>query len=125
MSGGRSIPALAHLVACGEYDVILGSRILSKRTLAGGMPVYKYIANRFLTLVQNLMLRHKLSEYHTGYRIGEISRPARYEPESSSISFHRSIICGLGVLWTSVQFVIQRLGLARFPIFDPNGRRLI
>ena len=156
----KLIPALAHLVACGEYDVVLGSRILSKGALAGGMPVYKYIANRFLTLVQNLMLRHKLSEYHTGYRafrrevlerlplaensdeflfdnqilaqviffgyrIGEISCPARYEPESSSISFHRSIIYGLGVLWTSVQFVLQRLSLARFPIFDPNGRRLI
>ncbi|MCB7128690.1 MAG: hypothetical protein J3T61_04055, partial [Candidatus Brocadiales bacterium] len=59
-----------------------------------------------------------------GYRIGEVSCPARYEPDSSSIDFRRSLIYGLGVLWTSVQFVLQRLGLARFAIFDPNGRRL-
>lgn len=155
----KLIPAMAHLVACGEYDAVLGSRILTKGALAGGMPLYKYIANRLLTVVQNLLLRHKLSEYHTGYRafrrevleqlplvensddflfdnqilaqviffgyrIGEISCPARYEPESSSPNFHRSLIYGLGVLWTSLQFVLQRLGLACFAIFDPNGRRL-
>lgn len=155
----KLIPAMAHLVACGEYDVVLGSRILTKGALAGGMPLYKYISNRFLTFVQNLLVRHKLSEYHTGYRafrrrvledlplaensddfvfdnqilaqaiffgyrIGEISCPARYEPDSSSIDFRRSLIYGLGVLWTSVQFVLQRLGVARFAIFDPNGRRL-
>jgi hypothetical protein len=60
-----------------------------------------------------------------GYRIGELSCPARYEPDSSSINFHRSLIYGLGVLWTSVQFVLQRMGVARFAIFDPNGRRLV
>ncbi len=65
----KLIPAMAHMVACGEYDVVLGSRILTKGALAGGMPVYKYIANRLLTFVQNLMVRQKLSEYHTGYRV--------------------------------------------------------
>jgi glycosyltransferase involved in cell wall biosynthesis len=64
----KLIPAMAHMVACGEYDVVLGSRILTKGALAGGMPIYKYISNRFLTFVQNLLVRHKLSEYHTGYR---------------------------------------------------------
>src|SRR5262249_33944903 len=52
----------------GQYDVVLGSRILSEGALKGGMPIYKYIANRLLTMMQNLLLAKKLSEYHTGYR---------------------------------------------------------
>ena len=64
----KLIPAMASLIASGLYDVVLGSRILSKGALEGGMPRYKYIANRFLTLVQNLLVGHKLSEFHTGYR---------------------------------------------------------
>jgi glycosyltransferase involved in cell wall biosynthesis len=62
------IPPMAHLLASGLYEVVLGSRILGKGALRGGMPVYKYIANRFLTFFQNLMMGAKLSEYHTGYR---------------------------------------------------------
>jgi glycosyltransferase involved in cell wall biosynthesis len=62
------IPSMAHLLASGLYEVVLGSRILGKGALKGGMPVYKYIANRFLTLFQNIMMNAKLSEYHTGYR---------------------------------------------------------
>ena len=62
------VPALASMVACGEYDVVLGSRILGKGALAGGMPLWKYVANRILTLVENLLLGQKLSEYHTGLR---------------------------------------------------------
>ncbi len=61
-------PALCSAIACGEFDVALGSRILGVGALAGGMPLYKYVANRLLTLFQNLMLGYKLSEYHTGYR---------------------------------------------------------
>lgn len=64
----RLIPAMASLVAAGHYDLVLGSRILGIGALEGGMPVYKYISNRVLTLIQNLLLHHKLSEYHTGYR---------------------------------------------------------
>ncbi len=64
----RLVPALASCIASGLYDVALGSRILGGRALDGGMPVYKYIANRALTLVENLLLGEKLSEYHTGYR---------------------------------------------------------
>jgi glycosyltransferase involved in cell wall biosynthesis len=64
----RLIISLAGLVAYGEYDAAIGSRILGVGAMKGGMPVYKYIANRFLTLIQNLLLNHKLSEYHTGYR---------------------------------------------------------
>jgi hypothetical protein len=55
-------------VASGEYDVVLGSRILGTGALAGGMPLYKYVANRALTLAENFLLWRKLSEYHTGYR---------------------------------------------------------
>ena len=62
------VPAMAAMIACGEYDVVLGSRILGNGALAGGMPLYKYVANRFLTLVENLLLGQKLSEYHTGLR---------------------------------------------------------
>ena len=64
----RLIVSLAGMIAYGEYDMALGSRILGVGALEGGMPLYKYIANRFLTLAQNLLLNYKLSEYHTGYR---------------------------------------------------------
>lgn len=62
------IPALADCIASGLFDAALGSRILGGGALRGGMPFYKYVANRFLTLSQNLLMRQKLSEYHTGYR---------------------------------------------------------
>lgn len=64
----RLIPAMASMIAYGEFDTVLASRILGIGALQGGMPLYKYIANRFLTLFENLMLGNKLSEYHTGYR---------------------------------------------------------
>jgi glycosyltransferase involved in cell wall biosynthesis len=64
----KLLPAMASMLSSGLYDVVLGSRILGVSALAGGMPVYKYIANRVLTLVENILLGHKLSEYHTGYR---------------------------------------------------------
>ena len=64
----KLITAMASMIAEGEFDAVLASRILGVGALAGGMPVYKYIANRFLTLVQNILVGHKLSEYHTGYR---------------------------------------------------------
>ena len=64
----KIIPALAGLVASGAYEVAIGSRILGGKAVQGGMPLYKYIANRILTLIQNLLLGAKLSEYHTGFR---------------------------------------------------------
>lgn len=64
----KLIPAMASMIAYGEFDAVLASRILGIGALEGGMPLYKYVANRFLTLFENLMLGHKLSEYHTGYR---------------------------------------------------------
>ncbi len=64
----KVIPAAAWMIASGEYDLVLGSRILVDGARKGGMPVYKFISNRFLTLVENILLDQKLSEYHTGFR---------------------------------------------------------
>ncbi|WP_375383245.1 glycosyltransferase family 2 protein [uncultured Sphingomonas sp.] len=64
----RLVTAMASMIASDQYDVVMASRILGNGALKGGMPVYKYIANRCLTLVQNILMGQKLSEYHTGYR---------------------------------------------------------
>lgn len=64
----KLIAAMASMIASGQYDAVLGSRILGRGALKGGMPLYKYIANRVLTFVQNILVGYKLSEYHTGYR---------------------------------------------------------
>lgn len=64
----KLVTAMASMIASEQFDVVLGSRILGVGALAGGMPLYKYIANRMLTLIENFLLGHKLSEYHTGYR---------------------------------------------------------
>jgi glycosyltransferase involved in cell wall biosynthesis len=69
----RLIPAMASMIASGHYDAVMGSRILGRTALRGGMPLHKYFSNRFLTLAQNLLMSQKLSEYHTGYRA--FSRP--------------------------------------------------
>lgn len=148
----KLIPAMCTLVANDMYDVVLGSRILSKGALKGGMPRYKYVANRILTLTQNLLMNQKLSEYHTGYRcfsseilkkidfennhddfvfdnemlaqccfikarIGEISCPANYFEEASSINFKRSIIYGIGVLRVSTSYFLQKTKLGSSSIF--------
>jgi len=64
----RLMPAMASMVASGHFDCVLGSRILGVGALRGGMPRWKYVANRFLTAAENLLLGYKLAEYHTGYR---------------------------------------------------------
>lgn len=150
----KLIPAMASLIGNGLYHCVLGSRILGGRALKGGMPLWKYIANRVLTFIENLMLGAKISEYHTGYRafsrhlleqipyetnsdgfvfdnqmlvqivwfgyiIGEVSCPARYFPEASSIGLARSISYGLGCLWTAFTFCLARTGVmrsGRFPL---------
>jgi glycosyltransferase involved in cell wall biosynthesis len=153
------LPAMIGMITHGPFDAVLGSRVLGGRALAGGMPLYKYIANRALTAAQNLLCGAKLSEYHTGYRafsrevleslpllensddfvfdnqmlaqillagfeIGEVSCPAAYFEEASSINFRRSVKYGIGVVVTSVQAFLERKSLARFKIFDPGGRHL-
>ena len=62
------VPAMASMIAYGEYDAVLASRILGRGALKGGMPLYKYIANRGLTFIENILIAHKMSEYHSGYR---------------------------------------------------------
>ncbi len=64
----KLIPAMAGMISSGVYDMVLASRILGKGALKGGMPLYKYISNRILTFFQNLLIKQKFSEYHTGYR---------------------------------------------------------
>jgi glycosyltransferase involved in cell wall biosynthesis len=153
------VTAMASMVAYGVYDVVLGSRIIGGTALRGGMPLYKYVFNRLLTGIENLVLRIKVSEYHTGYRafsrnvlarlpllensddfvfdnqmlaqcvffgfrIGEVSCPTKYFEEASSINFRRSVTYGLGVLATTLEFLLQRIGVAHFDIFSERGKRL-
>src|SRR5450432_2064571 len=153
------VTAMASMVAYGVYDVVLGSRIIGGRAVRGGMPIYKYIANRLLTAFENLFLGIKLSEYHTGYRafsrdvlsklpllensddfvfdnqmlaqcahfgfrIGEVSCPTKYFEEASSINFSRSVQYGFGVLATTLQFAMQKIGLLHLPRFRDKGRKL-
>ncbi|GFE57782.1 glycosyltransferase family 2 protein [Geobacter sp. AOG1] len=148
----KLITSMAAMIAFGEFDAVLASRILGIGALKGGMPLYKYLANRFLTLFENLLLGHKLSEYHTGYRafsreileslpleknsddfvfdnqmlaqivwfgyrIGEVSCPTKYFDDASSINFRRSVIYGMGVMKTALQFRLAKIGLASGGIF--------
>jgi glycosyltransferase involved in cell wall biosynthesis len=155
----KLLTAMTSMVAIDQYDVVLGSRIVSYGALRGGMPLYKYFSNRILTLLQNFLVARKLSEYHTGYRafskqvvaslpleensddfvfdnqmlsqaiyfgfrIGEVSCPAKYFPEASSIGLRRSITYGLGVVKTSLQFRLNKWNLLHSSIFSPEGKTL-
>lgn len=156
----RLVTAMASMIASGHYDAVFASRILGNGALAGGMPLYKYVANRLLTAAQNLLMGQKLSEYHTGYRawsrraletlplmncsndfvfdnqmiaqaawfelnMGEISCPTRYFEEASSINFWRSSVYGLGVLRTSAEYRLAKMGLGRAAIFATGERRAL
>jgi glycosyltransferase involved in cell wall biosynthesis len=90
----KLITAMASMIAFDIYDVVLGSRILGKTALAGGMPVYKYISNRALTLIQNICLRQKISEYHTGYRAfsKEVLRALPLEENSDDFVFDNQML---------------------------------
>lgn len=142
------IPVMAWMIANDVYPVVLASRILGNGAHKGGMPLYKYIANRALTFIQNMLVSQKLSEYHTGYRafsrevlerinleansddfvfdnqmlsqiimadfsIGEVTCPTKYFDDASSINFRRSTIYGFGVLFTSLQHRLHKLGLVK------------
>jgi glycosyltransferase involved in cell wall biosynthesis len=88
------VPAMASMIAYGEYDMVLGSRILAQHTVARGMPVYKYVANRLLTLAENIMLGQKLSEYHTGLRAysSSLIEGLAFERNSDDFVFDNQII---------------------------------
>ncbi len=93
----KLIPSMCHLVANDLYDLVLGSRILSKGALKGGMPLYKYISNRTLTLIQNILMNQKLSEYHTGYRCfnANVLSKINYQNNSDDFIFDNEIIAQL------------------------------
>jgi glycosyltransferase involved in cell wall biosynthesis len=145
------LPAMASMVASGLYPCVLASRILGGGALAGGMPWWKYVANRALTATENFLIGAKLSEYHTGYRafardlleklpiaknsndfvfdnqmlaqiiwlrckIGEVTCPAKYLPEASSINFRRSVRYGIGCLSTALRFRLARWRLLPDPV---------
>ena len=149
----KLIPAMVNIIGDDLYPVVLGSRILGKGALKGGMPIWKYIANRALTFGQNLLINYKLSEYHTGYRafnrqvleaisfnknsddfvfdnemlsqiiykgfdIAEVTCPTKYFEEASSINLTRSIQYGLGVVRVSCCHWLQRMGIAKFGIYE-------
>lgn len=148
----KLIPSMVNLIEQDLYPVVLGSRILGNGALKGGMPWYKYVANRILTLIQNIMVGQKLSEYHTGYRaftkevltsinyninsddfifdnqmlsqiiykdfeIAEITCPTKYFDEASSINLKRSAIYGLGCIWVSIIFRLNKMQLLKTKMF--------
>jgi hypothetical protein len=92
----KLLGAMAHMVASGLYDVVLGSRILAQNAVAGGMPRYKYISNRALTFIQNLLMGQKLSEYHTGYRAytRQVLETLPLESYSDDFIFDNQLLCG-------------------------------
>ena len=155
----KLITPMAALITSGMFDVVLGSRILGNKAIQGGMPIYKYVANRMLTLLENNMIGQKLSEYHTGYRafskdaltslpilensddfvfdnemllqafffgfrVAEITCPAVYTKDSSSINFSRSVVYGFGVLSSAFKYMMQKASLGRWNIFSNNGKKI-
>lgn len=153
----RAVGVAVDIMRLGTCDVVLGSRIRTRReALAGGMPMWKYIANRLLTLTENLALGQNLGDFHSGFRayrrevleripwqnntndfafdsqflaqsvyfgfkLGDIPVPVRYFDQASSINFRRCITYGNTTLLILVQFWLQKLGLARFKIFQKRG----
>ncbi len=92
----KLLPSICHLIASGIYEVVMGSRILGKGALRGGMPLYKYIFNRILTLVQNILINQKLSEYHSGYR-----------------AFSREVLSSINFMENSDDFVFDNQMIAQ------------
>src|SRR2546430_1454361 len=93
----KLIPAMVSMIGNGVHPCVLGSRILSGYALRGGMPVWKYIANRILTLLENILLKAKLSEYHTGYRAfsGEILEKLNLAGNSDDFEFDNQMLAQL------------------------------
>ncbi|MEW6469957.1 MAG: glycosyltransferase family 2 protein [Bacteroidota bacterium] len=90
----KLIPAMAEIISSGLYPVVLGSRILGKGALKGGMPLYKYVFNRMLTFTQNILVNQKLSEYHTGYRAfsREVLQEINYHANSDDFVFDNQML---------------------------------
>lgn len=90
----KLIEAMAYIIANGVYPVVLGSRILGRGARKGGMPIYKYLANRMLTFTQNLLMHQKLSEYHTGYRAfsADVLNAIKYNLNSDDFVFDNQML---------------------------------
>ena len=150
----RLTPIFTEIIEKGICDFVLGSRVRTrKEALNSGMPFYKYLSNRFLSIIENIVTGQNLPEWHTGFRafsrtvletipyqnnsndfvfdsqfliqaayagfiIGDLPVPCRYMEEASSINLKRSIVYGLRTINTLFQYVLQRLHLAKFRIFD-------
>lgn len=150
----KLVPAMVSLIGNGLYSCVVGSRIIGGRAIKDGMPVWRYVSNRFLTFVENLLMGAKLSEYHSGYRafsakllrilplhensndfifdnqmlaqaiwsdyvVGEVSCPAKYFSECSSINFWRSVKYGFGCLATAATFRLAKWGVIKSRLFPP------
>ena len=148
----KLIRAITSIIAEDVYEVVLASRILGGGAIKGGMPLYKYFFNRVMTLIQNILMNQKLSEYHSGYRaftaeaiksipyyknsndfvfdnqllaqlcyagyeIAEITCPTKYEKESSSINFTRSVKYGAGCMITALQYFLSKKGIVKMDVF--------
>jgi glycosyltransferase involved in cell wall biosynthesis len=135
----RLIPLFIGFMELGLCDVMLGSRVRTRReALACGMPPYKYLSNRVLTAVENMLLGQNLGEFHSGdfvfdteflvqavyfgFRLADAPVPCRYFEEASSINFRRSMTYGWRTLVTLGKYMLQKGGLTRFPIFVPQDR---
>ena len=152
----RLVPIMSQLIGNDVCDMVCGNRIRTRQeALRGGMPVYKYLFNRLLTVFENSVTGQNLGEWHSGlraysrrilqtvpwegnsddfvfdqqfliqaaylgFRIGDVPVEARYFAEASSINFRRSCVYGLSALFCLGQYVLQRLGLARFRLFEPK-----
>jgi len=150
----RLIPYFLGFIQMNVCDVMIGSRIRTREeAIKGGMPLYKYLSNRLLTLIENIILGQNLGDFHSGFRvytrefletipyhrnsddfvfdteqlvqavyfdfrIGDCPMPVRYFEDASSIDFHRSTKYGLKTLLTLLKYILQKLGWARFPIFE-------
>jgi glycosyltransferase involved in cell wall biosynthesis len=96
----KLIHSMVYLICNDVYDVVIGSRILGRGALKGGMPLYKYVFNRFLTFFQNLIMNQKLSEYHTGYRAfsSEVLKKINYNVNSNDFIFDNQMIAQIFML---------------------------
>ena len=128
------IASMCHLIANDVYPVVFGSRILGKGALSGGMPTYKYIFNRCLTLaykrevLENIKFEENSNDFvfdnevvsqifMKGYQIAEITCPTKYFEEASSINFSRSLTYGLGVLRVSFVHFLHRIGFVKSKLY--------
>jgi glycosyltransferase involved in cell wall biosynthesis len=156
----RLVPDLVSPILSGSADMVMGSRILNGGALEGGMPVWKFVANRILTVAENVAYGTRLTDCHSGFRaysrrmltripfllnsddfvfdsqmiaqavylgfrISEIPVQARYFPEASSVNFKVSTRYGIKTLGVMLGFLLQRAGLAHYPIFNRSLKEVV